>query len=163
MRSLWPAALLALATLGGCGNTGIVMLDTDPVVRHTEPTSIEFLETEPSRPYKRIAYVMASNRTGAFYSPAAAEAGALEILREQAGRVGADAVLFPQVGSTDAGGSAAGSTAFVSTGSSSVPVVATSGGVFNRYHHINTRAVAIRYTDDGPRAATAKPRPQEMP
>ncbi len=98
--------LIMLATLAGlllattsC-QTGSV-LRTGPVLPPTTAANVAVHVEKPSRPYQVLGLVEASSPKGIFESASKVNQEALSELREQAARLGADAVIVSNLGRSE--------------------------------------------------------------
>ncbi len=91
--ALLIAILALIVFLSGCATGGTVMLSGTPPASPTPIEKIEIFLEKPDKKYKVIALITASADTDDFLSVSHAEKAALEKLKEQAARAGADGII----------------------------------------------------------------------
>lgn len=145
MNARIAAFLLLCATLatGGCATEGISIPIGEQRFSPTDPAGIALLISEPSRPHVVVAMVEGVASTDDYLSEARTQAAAIEAMRKEAARVGANAVLLTGK-ATEANGST--TVANGALGPGYFTAVATTMG----FQKIRIAGTAIRYTGEAP-------------
>lgn len=140
-----------LVGVGGCAGTSgsIVPIGQMQVLPPTTTESVELLLEQPTRPYQKLAIVIASSATTGPHGTDRAEARAMEEARAKAASIGADAIVLTGQNRDSLSGGAVG------TGSQ-FGTTATASGFGSSTLTVTVRGLAIRYTDNGPKATPEK-------
>lgn len=146
--------LAAVISLVGCSTSGTsILIGEGGAYPSTDPNSITLLVQPPQRGHTIIALVEGVAATDDYFTKARTEAAAIEAMKKEAARIGANAIVLTGKGTKPYGqvtvGNTAGSAYSYGTPTGfNTSAYATSVSSSVGWEKITFNGTAIRYTDD---------------
>ena len=132
---------IILPFLAGCSTAGSsIPLGSGVHFSPTDPAKIEFLIEEPTRSHVKIALVEGTAATDDYFTAARTQAAALDAMKKEAARLGAQAIILTAKGSTPYG-------QIIIANTTGTAQFATTTGVGLGWEKITVSGTAIRYNE----------------
>mgnify|MGYP001371628580 CR=1 FL=1 len=154
MTKIKAIAVLMLATLAaGCSTSGTsVLIGEGGTYAATDPASIRLLIQPPERAHEIIALVEGEAATDDYFTKPRTEAAAIAAMKEEAARIGANAIVLTGKGTRPYGQVSIGNTTGTAYGTAvgsgfNVSAFSTSVTSTAGWEKITFSGTAIRYTD----------------
>lgn len=147
------AALLLAMLVGAtaCSTSGTsILIGEGGALPPTDPSSISLLLTPPQKKHTVIALVEGVAATDDYFTKAKTEAAAITAMKEEAARIGANAIVLTGKGSQPYGQVSVGNSTGSATATGfSANAYATTVSSSMGWEKITFNGTAIRYTDEG--------------
>lgn len=147
MKGLWISILTAILVACSTSGTSIKIGDGGPYPP-TDPISITLLLGPPERPHEVIAMVEGVAATDDYFTKAKTEAAAIEAMKKEAARIGANAIVLTGKDSKPYGQTGyTTTTGFANAAGNSVSGFATTMTYGGGWEKITFSGTAIRYKE----------------
>ena len=155
LKSKAALLLVTLAGLTACSTSGTsILVGEGGAHPSTNPNSISLLIEPPQKKHTVIALVEGVAATDDYFTKAKTEAAAIAAMKEEAARIGANAIVLTGKGTKPYGQLTVGNTAGSAYGSATATgfnanAYATTVSSSMGWEKITFSGTAIRYTDEG--------------